>query len=391
MFRRWAAIFTVGAAAERRVWSRTGAANYVYPNLFMFLVGPPATGKTQAILPAMEILRRSEASTLAPNDVSKQGLLDALSKGGKAIANPPGMKLALYEYHYLTVAIRELSNFMSQYDQQLAGMLTDIFDNPPVNDELKRVSKSTGPIVNPSMSLLAGTATKNLGATISGDLWGQGFMSRVLLVYSAETPTVDIFQFMDDESTSAFEYPANLINHLVAVAEMKGPMSWAPSARASYNDWLNVRKRKPYPMHPKLVEYNGRRWMHVVKVSMIVAMSRGSMTVEGADFNLALALLEQAERAMPEIFKEMTSHNDGEVLRDLHQWMWAVYARNGQKPITVMQVTQYLYVKVASRDIGRLIEVGESAGLYDRMAGTSGPTAKYKPLAALGLDLDSLS
>lgn len=388
-FRRWSAIFAVGAAAERRVWTRTGAVNRVYPNLFMFLVGPPGVGKTQAIVPAMEILRRSEATTLAPNDITKQSLLDTLAGAARAIANPPGMNISLYEYHYLTIAVRELSNFMSQYDNQLAGLLTDIFDNPPVNDEKKRTSKGSGLIVNPSLAMLAGTATKNLGKTIGSDLWGQGFMSRILLIYSAEQQYVDIFAH-DETDASVAEYPRELVDGLVAMTDFKGPMSWDKPAQKVFTEWRKGGER-PFPNHAKLAEYNARRWLHIVKLSMIMALSNHRMTIEADDFLLALHLLETAETAMPEIFKDMLTHNDGEVLRELHMFMWTLWMKGAQKvPVTAGQLTSFLMGKVASRDIARIIEVGETAGLYERYAGTSGPTAKYKPLSAVGVDLESL-
>lgn len=368
------------------MWTKTGKTNQVFPNLFIFLVGPPGTGKTQALVPAMDMLRKSEATQLAPNDVTKQSLLDALSEAGRAIANPPGRKEALYEYHYLTLAVRELSNFMSQYDNQLAGMLTDIFDNPPVNAERKRTSKGSGAIINPSLAILAATATKNLGKTIHGDMWGSGFMSRVLLVYSAETPFVDIFAHDDD---TPLEYPKDLIQHLTKISDLKGPMTWTPAAQAAFTEWRKEGE-KPVPTHGKLVEYCARRWLHIVKLSMTAALSELRLEVTVEDFLLARKWLEEAEVVMPEIFRDMQSHSDGEILQELHMHMWQLYMTSGKKPVTASALTAWLVGKVASRDIARLIEVGEQAGLYNRMAGTSGPTAQYKPVANTNFDPGTL-
>ena len=47
-FRLWSAITAISGVLERKVWIQT-AQSFLYPNLFTLLVGPPATGKTQAI------------------------------------------------------------------------------------------------------------------------------------------------------------------------------------------------------------------------------------------------------------------------------------------------------------------------------------------------------
>ena len=58
-----------------------------------------------------------ERCGIAPNDMTKQGLLDALvanSKGAVYNGRP-------FDYHFLAICVRELSNFMSDYDKQMAG------------------------------------------------------------------------------------------------------------------------------------------------------------------------------------------------------------------------------------------------------------------------------
>lgn len=379
-FRRWAAIWQVGSAGQRRIWTQLVPNRPIFPNIFAFLVGPPGTGKTEAIVPAVEHLRKSDTAKIAPNDVTKQALLDRLAKCASAVQfeGPP---IALIDFHYMAVGIRELTNFMSQYDRDLAGILTDLFDNPPVNDETKR-SGAGAIIVRPGLSLLAGTATKNLGATIGKDLWGQGFMSRVILVYSAEQADLTFFGDEDEHVAVASEtthiYPG-LVAQLARIGAMKGRVRWAPDAQRLFNEWKE-RDFAPVPMHAKLVEYNARRFLHVAKLSLISAMSRQSYTIEGSDFSRALSWLEDAERVMPEIFKEMTIHSDGEIAREMHMHAFALWSLHKQW-IPYSTLASFLMTKVAARDIKRIIENAEEAGMFDRKAGTSGVTALYKPRA----------
>lgn len=382
-FVKWSAIFAIGSAVRRRVFMQLISGRNIYPNLFVWLVGPPGTGKTEAIVPMGETLRKSGTSKMAPNDVSKQSLLDVLAKAKDAVTfeGPPA---ELIDYHYMAIVIRELSNFMAQYDTQLAGILTDIFDNPPVNSESKRSGAGTD-IVRPSLSFIAGTATKNLGATIGKDLWGQGFMSRVIMVYAAEQPEVVLFG--EEDGPRRAETNPILVSFLNRIGMMKGRMVWDKEAQNAFKDWFGDGPgkggTKPYPIHPKLQEYNARRHLHICKLTMISALSDGRMNIILEDFQRAKGWLEEAEFYMPEIFKEMGSHSDGEVLRELHMAMWVEHRRTS-KPVPAMFLYNFLSQKVAARDIPRLIEVGEASGLYARMAGTQGTDARYKPVLHSG-------
>lgn len=333
----------------------------------------------------MENLRKSDTVRLGPNDVSKQSLLDALAECAEVVTltSRTGVP-SIIDYHYMGLAIRELSNFMSQYDSALAGILTDLFDNPAVNGERKRTSKNAKDIVRPSLSLIAGTATKNLGATIGADLWGQGFMSRVILVYSADQPEIDWFAEAVDENTT--EINPELVHQMGRIGEMKGRMTFSAECMVAMNEW-KAGKFEPFPRHSKLVEYNARRFLHVTKLAMCSALSDERMTMELGDFLRARSWLERAEHAMPEIFKEMAIHKDGEVLRELHMSMWAVYSRV-KAPIHYSKLASFLFTKVAARDVPRIIEVGEYSGLYDRVAGTAGDNAQYIPKAVVNFDID---
>lgn len=382
-FRMWSAIFAVGAAGRRKIWTELIPGRPIFPNLYLFLVGPPGTGKTEAIMPAGEHLRKSETARLAPNDITKQSLLDRLSKASDAaiFTNPP----QTIEFHYMALVIRELSNFMNQYDSALAGILTDLFDNPPVNEESKR-GRDDGKsvcIIRPGLSLLAGTATKNLGTTIHKDLWGQGFMSRVIMVYSAEQANVEWFSAPADKTQAdVVNFSPELVNSLQQIGAMKGRVGWSVEAQQAANEW-RLNEFEPYPRHSKLVEYTARRYLHVAKLALVSAMANLRETIELEDFLRGKMWLEGAERDMPEIFKEMSVHSDGEVLKEMHMHAWMLYSR-AKQAIPYSVLAAFLYTKVAAREIPRLIEAGEAVGMLDRLAGTSGQAAMFIPKMHFG-------
>src|SRR6058998_1960543 len=53
IFRRWTAITTIAAVLEQKVWGWT--TDYVYPNMYTFLVGHPGVGKTRTIKAAQKM------------------------------------------------------------------------------------------------------------------------------------------------------------------------------------------------------------------------------------------------------------------------------------------------------------------------------------------------
>lgn len=374
-FRKWAAIHAIGAAVERRVWSKFNI-NRMYPNLFVFLVGPPGTGKTQAMKPMFHILRKADAVKLAPNDVSKQSLLDAMAENTKVFFEK-GLPV---DYHYLDLMITELSNFMSEYDGALAGLLTQLFDCEDSNEERKRTTKGSGMIINPGLAMLAGTATKNLGKTISGDLWGQGFMARVLLVHSAEIVPFD--PFVETEYDADLE--RELIEAFARLGEMSGQMTWHDDARAAFVAYKDAHFA-PVPTHNKLIEYNTRRWMHAAKLAMIAALSDERQIIYAEDVHMAVEWLLELEAEIPEIFKDMISGGDGEIMADTHNQLVQFWINNGKRAIPVSFIYRLLSKQVAAHSIERVIQVMENAGMISRMAGTQGADAYYVPKMGGGL------
>lgn len=372
MFRMWTAIHAVGGAAERRIWTPLGI-NRLYPNLFVFLVGPPGVGKTQAINPMSTLLRKSGATLLAPNDVTKQSLLDCLSESarGGVIDGKP------FDFHYTTVIVRELANFMSKYDLELTGILTDLYDCPAANEEKKRSHLKGKMLPFPGLNLLVGSATENLGSTIAPEMWGSGFMARVIIVYNAEV-IVPKDMFAADTMDEA--KATSIIAGLSEIGKMTGPMSWLSPARAM----MQIFRENPTdgaPLHNRLAHYVTRRWLHLAKLCMIAALSRGSMTVTDDDFDTALGWLTSAEHFMPEVFKDMIQHEDGQVYAEMRLHFFSLHVASMRKAIPASMIYQWFAQRAPAYAIDRMIAIAESADFLRRVAGTGqdGTEALYIP------------
>jgi len=309
------------------------------------------------------MLRKAQSVTLAPNDITKQGLLDTLYEAARAalIDGRP------FDYHFLALHIAELSNFMSQYDAALAGLLTELFDCPPFNEEVKRGHDKGKFIPFPGISMIVGTATQNLGATISDEMWGSGFMARVIMVYSAdEVIPLDMFAPVPVNDVIAAELEVALRR----VGEMKGEMTWEAPARAALNTF-RINQKDGAPLHNRLTHYVTRRWLHLAKLCMIAALADERMVVREADFLLAYSWLLAAEHDMPEIFKDMQTHEDGQIYEEFRSAMFQLHFNNGRgpAPIHISAMYKWLSTRAATHNIDRIIAISMAADLFRRVAG----------------------
>lgn len=341
----------------------------MFPNVYVFLVGPPGTGKTVALHGTLPLLLKSRAVLVAPNDVTKQGLLDALLNAPRTFTSEG----RLVSFHYLTLSISELSNFMANYDIDLAGILTDLYDCPPVNEEWKRSHGEAKLINNPGLSFIIGTATQNLGNTISPEMWGSGFMARVIIIFSSdEVVPHDMFAEVAESAVS----DAEIIDGLKRISALTGPFSWAPEAQVMLNSF-RLASRNEAPLHNRLAHYHTRRWFHLGKLAMTAALSDFTLNLTVGHMEIAAAWLSEAEQAMPEVFKDMISHEDGAIYEELHRafFVWQLKSR---QPVPHSLLVQWLSKRVASHQVARIIQIACSADVLRRVSGTSGDDAEYK-------------
>ncbi len=332
----------------------------------------------------MSTLLRKAGVSLSPDDMTKQGLLDVLGESSRAFL----LDGRPVDYHFLTICGSELANFMSKYDDALAGILIHLFDCPPSNEEKKRGHDKGLLIPFPGISMIMGTATENLGKTISDEMWGSGFMARVVMVFSAdEVIPENMFAKVSSNEALAESITSSLRN----IQELKGPMEWTDDAQRCLMAFRKHQREGEAalgipraPLHNRLSTYVVRRWLHLAKLCMISALSEESMTVTEADFHRALTWLSLAESEMPEIFKDMITHEDGAIYEDLRQWVFGLSFKAPGRPIHASLIYDFLKTRAATYAVPKIIEIAEAAGNIRRVAGTFGTEAEYLPAKDLG-------
>jgi hypothetical protein len=371
---------------ERRLWIKTKT-DTVYANLYIFLVGPPATGKTVAMRISSKLLRATEELHIAPVSVSGASLNDALNEAVRRVVT--FNSVPYLEFNSLIVMPSELSTFMPVYDQVLMANLTSHWDNERF-EERKRGGGLKYTIPNPQINLIGGCTPGFLRDFLPTGAWGKGFMSRVIMVYSGEQIRKQIFdedeneEIQDDEMQQGYK---DLLADLNTVLGLTGLMSVAPEARHLVQAWENA-GGPPVPNHSKLVHYTGRRTVQLLKLMMIASASRSNdLLITLEDYQTAMGWLLEAEAVMPEIFKDISTGSvDADAIEETYSF---VYKQSiGGRQVPERSIVYFLQQRVPAHNVMRIIDLMVRSNMftkeYDKL-GVAHYKATPKHLHSAGL------
>lgn len=356
IFRRWAAISAVAGALERRVYSTTSMA-IAYANLFILLVAPPGVGKTLAIRPIVELWGKSRKLKVAPDDITKASLIDAVARSAQVHVYSASEML---EYASLQLGADEFGVLIPQNDTAFMSTMNKFYDCVDRFEESRRGRDDSEPLVihNPQVNLLAGTQPDFLAGLLPPTAWGMGFMSRIIMVYSGKKLKTTLFKKRIRLDLSL------LLTDIKVIAELHGECLWTEEAESVLETWYD-NDLEPVPEHTKLKHYVPRRIMSIIKLSMISAVSRSNeLVVSAEDVERARDWLVEAETLMPEIFKEMSGNSDGQLIQELHYYLWELWVKGDKKGfIHKARITTFLSARTPAYNVENIVKVCISAGV----------------------------
>lgn len=353
IFRKWTAISLIASVAEQRVWVKTSRA--LFPNLYIFLVAHPGVGKTRTIMEAKHIITEGKLTHLAPVSMTFASLSDALMEAKREILRVPEGKVS---YNSLALMADEIGAFMHKYDNEMIAGLTAFYDPTPYQQK----RRTGGPddrgiefeITSPQLNILAGSTPSNLIQFVPEGAWGQGFTSRVILVFSDEKIIVDDFGDFGKPATK------ELIHDLEIIGKLYGQFTVTQQYKDSVNAW-RATGELPVPNHPKLIHYNTRRRVHIYKLSMLASLNRdNSLYLTEEDFWTAHGWLIEAETYMTDIFKAGAVNADSAAMEEiLHFIGLSDVNRTG---VAEARIVHFASERLPIQSIPRIIEILESTG-----------------------------
>jgi hypothetical protein len=367
-FRLWAGIALVAGALERRVWAKA-TAQRTFANQYIMLVGAPGVGKQVIDLARGLWVEATEPGTtvkafrVAPHQMTKAALVDSLAKAKQfKMLNGSGGNMT---YHSLLVAAEEFQVLLPNYDQEYIATLNQVYNNPdhPYTEVRRTGTVKELSIELPQLNILAGVQPSYFVSTFPEEAWTTGFARRIVMVYAAETPFKELFE----ESELPEGLRQQLLRQLSRLSQLHGNCQWEPEAAQLLASWHRG-GGVPRPVHSKLVHYCNSRTMLVIKLAIVAALAAtGELVIRLQDVKRGLAWLLEAEKLMPDVFREMIGKSDTQVIDELHYMMTVEYSKKREsQPTSVLY--NFLRERVPSEKVARVLEVAERSGVIAKVA-----------------------
>lgn len=329
--------------------------------MFLLFLAPPGVGKDQAINPVADLWAAAGIFSVAPVSLTHKGLIDQLAEpsSSKQILDRTSTPPALINYHSLLIAAPELGVLLPSYDLGYISALNELFNCREIFEERMRSSGKTLRIERPHIHMLTGTQPKYLGEFLPEPAYGMGFTARIIMIYAGEAVKVSLFKKRTMDPTLRDK----LIQDLKTIGSLIGSFAITQETKDAIEHWYLNESTNDQPTHSKLIHYNTRRAMHILKLCMTLSAARSNqMVIELEDFKQALALLLEAETLMPQIFKEITSGSQISEIEEAFHFMVRLFVQNKNKPISEHKLVAFLAGRVPANQIGYIITAMMQSG-----------------------------
>jgi len=391
-FHRWTAINSLAAYLGRSIHFKHGHFT-IYPNLYTMLIGSPGTKKSSAIKIGAKLIKQAGYKTFAAKktrqekfllDLAEQSERRFMAQGGSLTAEGSDiLEQNLFGTEeqedpadaYLDrppaemyVAADEFNNFIGINNLDFVSILGELWDYEGVYD-YKLKSADSVFIPHPTVNILGGNTPTGFAHAFPPETIGQGFFSRLLLVYGE--PTGVKYTFPPEPSE---ELQGVLIHTLHRIkAEVSGEVELTPEAEEAidkiYHTWEGLDDMR-------FEHYANRRLAHLIKLCMVVMASRISTRMEKRDVIEANTLLTFTELLMPKALGEFGRSKNSAVA---HRVMAVIDAANA--PITLQGIWKAVHQDLDNRN--QLIEMLNNLQVADKIQPVGGGYLPLKPVRDL--------
>lgn len=348
-FHRWAMLSALGAYLARDVHFELGEFD-IYPNMYTMLIGVPGTRKSTAIKMAKGLLAKTGFDKFSADKSSKEKfILDLAGEGGDAEVrdliddNLWGDGNARISECY--IACDEFNNFIGNGNLEFISLLGELWDYSGTYSNRIKNGKSVS-ADNPTISILGGNTATGFSLAFPAQTIGQGFFSRLILVYSDPSQRRITFpkRASDDDTKS-------MVDQLLAIKHL------ATTSLLTRTHGAELLLDKIYKSNNRIDDvrfehYANRRFTHLLKLTIIHCLSRFSTEVTEEDVVIANTVLTHTEKLMPKALGEFGESRNAKVN---HKIIQTLEAAKG-----VMHISD-IWKHVAS-DMERVADLGQIMG-----------------------------
>lgn len=352
IFHRWCAIASIGALLGRNYFFNHGHF-VIAPNIYCMLIGSPGTRKSTAIKLAKKLLITTGYTTIAAEKTTKEKFLMDLSGVESEEAPKDILDQNLFgdtdaeADREVFIMADEFNDFFGNGNIEFISLLGTLWDFTGTYRNRIKNSKSVS-ISNPTVSILGGNTPTGFALAFPTEIFGQGFFSRLLLIYGESSGKRIAFP-----SPPSQESTARIVESLRRIKQTAYGESQATSTAKSllakiYGDGSagidDIR----------FESYITRRFSHLLKLCLICSAARESREITEADIVQANTILTYTERFMPKALGEFGKAKNSDISHRVIQYLesahgivpfkelWASVRTDLEKPQDLVTLLQNL-------------------------------------------------
>lgn len=292
----WTGIHALASLVNGRVWIKMGRYE-IYPNMYIVLLGPPATGKTSAMRRGEQIVRAFEDISVSAQSETPEGLIRFMRDKCVKTFDLAGVPTP---YTPVTCFLSELSNFFSKDAQGMIDILTGVWDCGGGSFHRRTKGQGEDMLPRPNINLIACTTQDWITTYLKSDIIGGGFTRRVNFIN--ETSTDDTKRVpWPDVTPEQMQARENCVAYGRVLQTLAGEMQYGEGARGWWHTWYTSR---PISKDHDVRGYHKSKPTLLLKVATLVALSKQpKLVVNIEDFEVALALLDGTEGHLAKVFQ----------------------------------------------------------------------------------------
>jgi hypothetical protein len=365
-------------------------------------IGSPAARKSSAVKAATKLLQYSGYTTISRGRTSKEKFLLDLSGhvDDTGITHNPeltvGARQAIKNLfdtdlaelgnagipNETLIAADEFNNYIGSGNYEFISLRGELWDVPP--DYPVRVKNSKSYTIDkPCVNILAGNTPTGFAIAFPPEVLGQGFASRLLLVYGERTEVrTTLPKTPPEEVTAAIAEHLQQIKvhvcgefHIDLAGEAYEAIDWL------YKNWKAIEDSR-------FTNYSGRRFTHLLKTALLFAANELRTTVQIEDVIAANTLLTITEFEMPRALGEFGRSRNSEASTKIIEYLNTV-----DEPQNIHQIWSHLITDMDRETVMAEVLMGLTrAGKVQRIKGGGFlPVRKVLDTTGRYFDLSCLS
>ncbi|MCP4607691.1 MAG: DUF3987 domain-containing protein [Planctomycetes bacterium] len=363
LYHLWSGVVALSSALRRKCFCNWGSRGYIYPNLYVSLVGPPGGRKGTAMKIAKQMVQTLDIPMGSDSLGSTQALYKEIMESEADYMQATGLAK---KYKSLSIWSEEFQVFLSDRDLTLVGALTDLFD---CADTWKytTLKRKTEDISNCWLTIIGAITPSLLQSKLSQDAVGGGLLSRIIFVVGYGPIRRIALPFLTEEEEIL---KRKLNEDLQQIANLSGPFKLCTSFLRAYARWYENANAAEGVSDDKFLGYNSRRALHLNKICMIVSASESSnMELHDHHFNKSLAILEATEKEMPNAFHGLGMATQANVYAKILSYI------ETHDTFSWNEILRHVSLDINNtQELRNLMEMAEQSGLVDEKQTTSSLT-----------------